>query len=101
MEISYLDLQKRYSEISNDELLSIYVSSDLTPEAYSLIEIEIKKRNLDSSDIQYAVKSEEFIANERRKDQDLIRRKTQIQFILFLILILLVITYEVLKYLIS
>lgn len=72
MEISSSALQKRYGEISDDELLKIYRESEkLTVEAQELICQEFKKRGLTEKDIissrEKAISDYHEIRNIRQK----------------------------------
>ena len=55
MEVSYHQLKNRYSQLSTDELLAIYSSSDLTDTAKSLLEAEISERGVTSHEIADAI----------------------------------------------
>jgi hypothetical protein len=74
MEITYGDIKRRYAEATDDELLLIYVTADLEPHISDLLNNEIQNRGLDVSDIEQAVKTENYLADERKITHDKFHR---------------------------
>lgn len=57
MDVSYLELKNHYAALTTDELLAIYLTSDLTKTASELICIELNKRNITPDQYRSATES--------------------------------------------
>lgn len=78
MDISYQDLKNRYAALSTDELLEIYVSSDLTETATELICMELNGRDVHLNQLRSATRSAEVHAALRADMQESIEKKLRI-----------------------
>ena len=67
IDISLNELKQRYANLSDDELLLIYVSSDLTDIAKEAIENEINNRGLAEKEIEEAKRINLNLIKEREK----------------------------------
>ena len=67
--------EERYREMSTEELLRIYVCSDLVEAASKAMQVELEKRGVTSDEIAQAKSHEEFILQTQDRPQ---KRSTKI-----------------------
>ena len=68
MEISKNDIEERYSNLNDTDLIELYKSGDLTEMALSVLKNEIKKRGLTDNDMQKIENNELCRPNGRHSD---------------------------------
>lgn len=72
MEISKDSLRARYATMTDDELATIYVTSDLTPIAKELLEAEMQGRNIGQAHLDEALASEKLVVEDRITAEELV-----------------------------
>jgi hypothetical protein len=97
MEIGHQELRERYQNLSTDELLQIKISSDLNDLAMSLLEEELSKRDVTPDDIEYAEKTEVFLAAYRESTGKVIYSRIRRDVIVLVLLALMAIYFEFLQ----
>lgn len=70
MDVSAESLKEHYCSLPDEELLSIFVSAELSPEARQLLSAEMSCRGLRETDVIEAQQIESFLASERKKAED-------------------------------
>lgn len=89
MDVSYEKLKERYLALSTDELLDIYVTSDLSQIASELIDAELEKRGVTSGDVQSASETAKMLSTVREKSQRRVEKRTVGFAVSFLVLALI------------
>ena len=84
MQVSLEQLEERYSQLSDDELMSIYISADLSDSVRQLLKAELELRKLTAEDLEDTVKVEQLLARERESARASISKKFTLRNLLLL-----------------
>lgn len=97
MNMSSSELKERYSKLSDDELISLYMYSDLRPDAKEYLNLEMRNREISESDINEAVKFDKNVQKLEQEKLEKARKSSRIEFLFYTVFFLIVIIGVIIK----
>ena len=91
------ELRKRYASLDTDDLLHIKVSSDLTEDATTLIDAELRLRDVSQEDYEEINKINTAIVKERDEYKENMKRRLKTKLLMYGVIFLFILIYAAFK----